>query len=53
MIRVGFTFNIKKSDLSESEIEWDAPETIDRISKALTRNGEVVPIEANDGVYEK
>ena len=53
MIRVGFTFNIKKSDLSESEIEWDAPETIERISKALTRNGEVVPIEANDGVYEK
>ena len=53
MIRVGFTYNIKNNHLSEAEVEWDTPETIETISKALRRNAEVVPIEASDGVYEK
>ncbi|MBS1121557.1 MAG: D-alanine-D-alanine ligase [Deltaproteobacteria bacterium] len=41
-IRVGFTYNVKRSDKGDDEAEWDPPETIIAIANALARQGHIV-----------
>ena len=41
-IRVGFTYNVKRSDQGDDEAEWDPPETIISIANALARQGHIV-----------
>jgi D-alanine-D-alanine ligase len=41
-IRVGFTYNVKRSDTTDDEAEWDPPETIIAIANALARQGHIV-----------
>ncbi|HEU4616191.1 MAG TPA: ATP-grasp domain-containing protein, partial [Kofleriaceae bacterium] len=41
-IRVGFTYNVKRSDTGDDEAEWDPPETIIAIANALARQGHIV-----------
>ncbi len=43
-IRVGFTYNVKRSKLpgSDDQAEWDPPETIIAIANALARQGQIV-----------
>ena len=36
-IRVGFTYNVKRSPDGDDEAEWDPPETIIAIANALAR----------------
>ncbi len=46
-LRVGFTFNMKRSDASDAEAEFDSPKTIDAIAKAIESHGHtVLPLEA-------
>jgi D-alanine-D-alanine ligase len=49
-LRIGFTYNIKRVDSkggNDAEAEYDAPETIDSIKRALESHGHlVVPFEA-------
>ena len=41
-IRVGFTYNVKRSHDGDEEAEWDPPETIIAIANALARQGHIV-----------
>jgi D-alanine-D-alanine ligase len=41
-IRVGFTYNVKRSQDGDDEAEWDPPETIISIANALARQGHIV-----------
>jgi D-alanine-D-alanine ligase len=41
-IRVGFTYNVKRSHDGDDEAEWDPPETIIAIANALARAGHIV-----------
>jgi D-alanine--D-alanine ligase len=41
-IRVGFTYNVKRSRDGDDEAEWDPPETIIAIANALARQGHIV-----------
>jgi D-alanine-D-alanine ligase len=41
-IRVGFTYNVKRSHAGDDEAEWDPPETIIAIANALARAGHIV-----------
>ncbi len=41
-IRVGFTYNVKRSHDGDDEAEWDPPETIIAIANALARQGHIV-----------
>jgi len=41
-IRVGFTYNVKRSHEGDDEAEWDPPETIIAIANALARQGHIV-----------
>jgi D-alanine-D-alanine ligase len=41
-IRVGFTYNVKRSPDGDDEAEWDPPETIIAIANALARQGHIV-----------
>jgi len=41
-IRVGFTYNVKRSQAGDDEAEWDPPETIIAIANALARQGHIV-----------
>lgn len=41
-IRVGFTYNVKRSTDGDDEAEWDPPETIIAIANALARQGHIV-----------
>ena len=41
-IRVGFTYNVKRSANGDDEAEWDPPETIIAIANALARQGHIV-----------
>jgi len=41
-IRVGFTYNVKRSNAGDDEAEWDPPETIIAIANALARQGHIV-----------
>lgn len=41
-IRVGFTYNVKRSSAGDDEAEWDPPETIIAIANALARQGHIV-----------
>jgi D-alanine-D-alanine ligase len=41
-IRVGFTYNVKRSASGDDEAEWDPPETIISIANALARQGHIV-----------
>ena len=41
-IRVGFTYNVKRSKEGDDEAEWDPPETIIAIANALARQGHIV-----------
>jgi D-alanine-D-alanine ligase len=41
-IRVGFTYNVKRSADGDDEAEWDPPETIIAIANALARQGHIV-----------
>ncbi len=41
-IRVGFTYNVKRSHHGDDEAEWDPPETIIAIANALARQGHIV-----------
>ncbi len=41
-IRVGFTYNVKRSKDGDDEAEWDPPETIIAIANALARQGHIV-----------
>ncbi|HEY1097662.1 MAG TPA: D-alanine--D-alanine ligase, partial [Myxococcota bacterium] len=53
-LRVGFTFNVKRiaarsADDDDSHAEYDAPDTIDQIARAIENNGHtVVRLEANE-----
>src|SRR5689334_16794119 len=41
-IRVGFTYNVKRSHDGDDEAEWEPPETIIAIANALARQGHIV-----------
>ncbi|MGE5184877.1 MAG: D-alanine--D-alanine ligase family protein, partial [Acidobacteriota bacterium] len=41
-IRIGFTYNVKRSPDGDDEAEWDPPETIIAIANALARQGHIV-----------
>ena len=41
-IRIGFTYNVKRSHQGDDEAEWDPPETIIAIANALARQGHIV-----------
>ncbi len=41
-IRVGFTYNVKRTKATDDEAEWDPPETIIAIANALARQGHIV-----------
>src|SRR5664279_2199509 len=41
-IRVGFTYNVKRTQAGDDEAEWDPPETIIAIANALARQGHIV-----------
>ncbi len=41
-IRVGFTYNVKRTHAGDDEAEWDPPETIIAIANALARQGHIV-----------
>lgn len=41
-IRVGFTYNVKRTHEGDDEAEWDPPETIISIANALARHGHIV-----------
>ena len=41
-IRVGFTYNVKRTHEGDDEAEWDPPETIIAIANALARHGHIV-----------
>jgi D-alanine-D-alanine ligase len=41
-IRVGFTYNVKRTKQGDDEAEWDPPETIISIANALARHGHIV-----------
>ena len=41
-IRVGFTYNVKRTQNGDDEAEWDPPETIISIANALARAGHIV-----------
>lgn len=41
-IRVGFTYNVKRTTNGDDEAEWDPPETIIAIANALARQGHIV-----------
>ncbi len=62
-MRVGFTFNMKRGESEEaqeppgsirtdSQAEWDTPETIDAVQNALAERHEVIPIDAGGDAYE-
>src|SRR5215467_423398 len=52
-IRVGFTYNVKRSHDGDDEAEWDPPETIIAIAHALARPGHiVVHLEATPALCE-
>jgi D-alanine-D-alanine ligase len=61
-MRVGLTYNMKRGDTEEAQeppgslggdlqAEWDAPETIAAIKRALEERHEVIPIDANRDAY--
>jgi D-alanine-D-alanine ligase len=61
-MRVALTFNMKRgetdepqeppgSGYSDSQAEWDAPETIEAVEKALSERHEVIPIDAGGDAY--
>ena len=61
-MRVGLTFNMKRGETDESQeppgkiyqdaqAEWDTPETIDAVLKALSERHEVIPIDAGGDAY--
>jgi D-alanine-D-alanine ligase len=56
-MRVGFCFNLKKEgDPSASQdfyAEWDDEETISAVRSALARKHEVIPVEGDEGAFEK
>jgi D-alanine--D-alanine ligase len=41
-IRVGFTYNVKRTHDGDEQAEWDPPETIIAIANALARQGHIV-----------
>jgi D-alanine-D-alanine ligase len=62
-MRVGFTFNMKRGEPEEaqeppgsigtdSQAEWDTPETIAAVGNALAERHEVIPIDAGGDAYE-
>ena len=62
-MRVGLTFNLKRGDAEESQdpartrreaqAEWDDAETIDAVINALRERHEVIPIEADEKLFER
>ncbi len=56
-LRIGFTFNLKRSDAlknDDSQAEYDPPETIIAIQSAIESLGhEVVPLEANSELPQR
>jgi len=64
MTRIGFAYNQKPAEsttdskppssgspggsLADIYAEWDAPETIDAVERALSQLGKVIPLEANE-----
>ncbi len=61
-MRVGLTFNMKRGEsdepqeppgkiYSDAQAEWDTPETIDAVLKALSERHEVIPIDAGGDAY--
>ena len=41
-VRIGFTYNIRRNNIDDTQAEWDLPETIAAISSALRQLGHVV-----------
>lgn len=61
-MRVGITYNVRSTPTSgedgddvplDEQAEWDEPETVQFILDTLAKYHEVIPIEANDGAFEK
>lgn len=55
-MRVGLTYNLKNTKENPADefcAEWDDPETIDAILKALSREYEVIPVIADLNAYQK
>ena len=61
-MKIGLTFNMKRDGSEEgpeppdccradAQAEWDAPETIAAVQKALEKRHEVLPIDASDDPY--
>jgi len=61
-MRVGLTFNMKRGETEEaqeppssirtdSQAEWDAPETIAAVQAALEERHEVIPMDAGEDAY--
>ena len=47
-MRVGFVYNVRRTDAGEDDAEFDSPETIKAISDAIAANGhEVIGLEAD------
>jgi D-alanine-D-alanine ligase len=52
--RIGITFNSLKGDRSEDDAEYDEPDTIDAIRKAIEKSGfETILIEADVSCFQK
>jgi len=56
-MRVGFCYNLKKphdeSTHPDLYAEWDDEETIGAVHSALARRHEVIPVEGDEGAFEK
>src|SRR3989344_5654965 len=55
-LTIGFTYNEKKPGLEHLDkyFEWDSPETVEGITRALESTGNtVVPLEADKNIYRK
>lgn len=51
-MKIAFVYNLREND-SEDQAEWDSPDTIEAISRALSTRGRVVGINAGCGAAEK
>ncbi|MBI2932622.1 MAG: D-alanine--D-alanine ligase [Planctomycetes bacterium] len=49
---VALTYNLKRDD-SDRDAEWDTPDTIGAVRRAIARRWTCIPIEANERAYER
>ena len=56
-MKVGFCFNLKRAAAESTPhdlyAEWDDEETIEAVRSALASKHEVIPIEGDEGAFEK